>query len=138
VPDHLAQSRIFPQTLEVIETLAPHRVQNHKAFDHLRFVVAPFPLLDPHLLPYPARQPQRAERLHQKRHTAQSGQYFRYRLRINLDQQRQFGGGRFAGFLHPPILPTHPPGAKHILGLFPTTGPTEPDSSALRRIKTAD
>jgi hypothetical protein len=77
VPNHLAQSRIFPQPLEVVEALAAHRVQNDKALHHRRFVVAPFPLLDTHVLPHTGWQPQPAERLHHQRHAAHGGECFR-------------------------------------------------------------
>jgi len=126
VPDHLAQPRIFPQPLEVIEALATHRIQNHRALHHRRFVAVPFPLPDPRVRPHTGRQSQRAERLHHQRHATHGGECFRQWLRLDLDQQRRFGWRRFAGLLHLFILPAHPPGAKQFLDPFPHLSPPSP------------
>src|ERR1039458_1159546 len=70
MPQHLTQARVFAQAQKIVEAFPAHRVQNHKALHHLRFVQAPFPLLDFDLLPHARGQSKAAKCPHQQRYAA--------------------------------------------------------------------
>ena len=70
--------------------LAPGGIENHEALHQARFVVAAVSFFYLHLLLNALRQSQRAERLHHQWDSAESGQHFFDRLRIDFEQQRRF------------------------------------------------
>ena len=87
MPHHFFQTRVLPQTLEIVHALAPGGVEDDEALHQSRFVITPLALLHAHLLAHTLGQAQGAEGLHDEGNSPQCRQRFLQRLRVNLEQQ---------------------------------------------------
>jgi hypothetical protein len=91
MPDQLGQSGVGPQVLEIFQTIAARRVQNHDALHVAGFIQSTLSLFQRQIPICALARSQRSERLHQQRHAAKTREVVFGLLFVVSKRQRQLG-----------------------------------------------
>jgi hypothetical protein len=102
MPQHLPQSVVFSQPVEVFQALSTQRIEYQEAFYVAAFIEAALPLLQMQMAIRETPDIQRTSCSQEHRYAAVGGDRFLQRLSIQLEQKLPFGRGSssFSGQAH--------------------------------------